>query len=192
MPPLHIAGVSYHGGFTHLGETTSRAGRLVLDEDALTLDRIVHETLTKNVDPPIELCRTRAIAYVEVTSEQVARSKVGAAFLFGVLGAVTAKSAEDRATFLVYLKNGEAGYLTVNNHSTASLLGLLTPWLREQGITLGAPEGRSVDAATGPKLIADELAKLAQLRDSGGLSEEEFIALKTQLIQDHTGTAAAD
>ena len=44
---------------------------------------------TKNFDPPMELCRTRAIGSIEVTSEQVARSKVGAALLFGVLGAVT-------------------------------------------------------------------------------------------------------
>jgi len=37
---------------------------------------IPHETLTRNFDPPMELCRTRAIASVEVTSEQVARSKI--------------------------------------------------------------------------------------------------------------------
>ena len=55
MPTLYIAGVSYHGGFSFLAQT-SRMGRLVLDDDSLTLDRIPHETLTKNFDPPMELC----------------------------------------------------------------------------------------------------------------------------------------
>jgi hypothetical protein len=44
-----------------------------------------------------------------------------------------------------------------------------------------------LSAPTGPQLIVDELAKLAQLRDSGILFEEEFVTLKTQLIKDHTG-----
>jgi hypothetical protein len=75
----------------------------------------------------MELCRTAAVVSIEVTSEQVARSKVGAALLIGVLGAVTAKAASDRATSLVTLKSGETGYLTVNNQSAASLLGSLNP-----------------------------------------------------------------
>jgi len=40
--------------------------------------------------------------------------------------------------------------------------------------------------------VADELAKLAQLRDSGVLSEEEFLALKSKLIEDHTGSTIRD
>jgi hypothetical protein len=35
-------------------------------------------------------------------------------------------------------------------------------------------------------MIADELAKLAQLRDSGVLTEEEFATLKTSLIEERT------
>jgi hypothetical protein len=123
--PAHPC-VTYHGGFSHLPDE-SRAGRLVLNDETLTLDQIVHETLTRNFDPPMELCRTAAVVSIEVTSEQVARSKVGAALLIGVLGAVTAKAASDRATSLVTLKSGETGYLTVNNQSAASLLGSLNP-----------------------------------------------------------------
>ncbi len=167
---------------------TSRAGRLVLDDDALTLDQIAHETLTRNFDPPVELCRTRAIASVEVTSEQVARSKVGGAVLLGVLGAVASKAAADRATLLVTLKSGETGYLTVDGQSTASLLGTLSPWLREHGIEVGS----STEAKAAGVSVADELAKLAQLRDSGVLSEEEFLALKSKLIEDHTGSTIRD
>jgi putative oligomerization/nucleic acid binding protein len=179
--------VTYHGGFSYLAVTTSRMGRLVLGDESVTLDRIPHETLTSNFDPPIELCRTRAIRSIEVTSEQVARSKIGAAALFGVLGAVTAKGAEDRATMIFALKSGEPGYFTVKDQSVPSLLGVLTPWMREHAITSGSTEG-SIVKVTAPRLIADELAKLAQLRDAGVLSDDEFLALKTQLIQEHTGS----
>jgi hypothetical protein len=178
----------YHGGFSHLAEAESRMGRLFLDDETLTLDRIPNETFTQNLDSPIDLCRTRFIASVEVMSEQVAKSKVGAALLFGVLGAVTAKGTEDRATMIVTLKSGETGYFTVRDQSVPSLLGLLTPWMRAHGVTLGTVETQPVQSAGAPpSLIADEVAKLAQLRDSGVLSEEEFVTLKTQLIADHTG-----
>jgi hypothetical protein len=186
MPePLYVTGVIYHGGFSFLAVAGPRMGRLVLDDDAVTLDKIPHETLTQNFDPPIELCRTRAIATVEVTSEQVAASKP-----FGLWSVANSKSSVDRATVLVYLKNGDAGYFTVDKHSTASLLGILAPWLREHSIALGAPDAAIAQLPIAPKLIADELLKLAQMRDTGVLSEEEFVTLKTQLIQHHTGTTA--
>jgi hypothetical protein len=123
-----------------------------------------------------ELCRTYAIAAMEVTSEQAAQSKIGAALLFGVLGAVTAKGSADRATLLVHLKNGDVGYFTVKKQSTASLLGVLTPWLREHGITLGTLVAAA--PADTPKLIADELLKLAQLHHSGVLADDEFVTWK--------------
>jgi hypothetical protein len=174
--PVQIPGVTYLGGFSFMPEP-SRTGTLVLDDDALTLDRIIHETLKGNFDPPMELCRTRAVASIEVTSEQVARSKVGAAVLFGVLGAMTAKAASDRATLLLTLKSGETGYLTVDRQSTASVLGTLHPWLREHGIAVGSTG--SVDSSS----LADELAKLAEIHRSGALTDDEFTAAKAKLLE---------
>jgi hypothetical protein len=184
MPPLQVAGVTYHGGFSHLGIGETRPGSLVMDDDAVTLRWMQNG---RDYRPHMEICRTRAIATIEVTSEQAAKSKLGAAVVFGVLGAVTAKGSMDRASMLVTLRNGETGYFTIQKQSTASLLGVLTPWLREHGIALGSPDVESAQPALAPKLIADELVKLAHLRDSGVLSEEEFAALKGQLIQDATG-----
>jgi hypothetical protein len=76
--PLYIPDAGYRGGFSFLAAIPA-PGRLVLDDDTVTLDRIFHQTLRSNFDPPVELCGTRAIASVVVTSEQVARSKLGAA-----------------------------------------------------------------------------------------------------------------
>ncbi len=55
----------------------------------------------------------------------MAKSKVGAAILLGVLGAVTAKATAERATVVITLKSGEVGYLTVAGQSTATVLGTL-------------------------------------------------------------------
>jgi hypothetical protein len=44
--------------------------------------------------------------------------------------------------------------------------------------------------ALAPNLIADELTKLAQLKDARVLSEEEFLALKTKLIEDNMSSGA--
>ena len=174
--PLQVPGVTYLGGFSFLPQASRAPGTLVFDDDTLTLDRIAYETLRSNFDPPMEICRTRAIASIEVTSEQVARSKVGAAFLFGVLGAVTAKSAADRATLLVTLKSEEAGYLAVDGQSKAAVLGRLRPWLREHGIAVGSPEPAESLS------LADELAKLAEIHRSGALTDDEFTAAKAKLL----------
>ena len=184
MEPLQITGVTYLGGLTYLPESKwIRIGRLTLDDDALMLDRVQDKQM-RNL-PPLELCRTRAIASLEITSEQVAKSKIGAALVFGVLGGVTAKGTADRATVIIYLKSGEKGYLAVDRHSAASLLGVLAPWMRGQGIPERSPEvAQSVGGPT-PALIADELMKLSQLKAAGDLSGEEFAALKGKLIADH-------
>ena len=69
----------------------------------------------KGYRPPIEVCRTRAIASIEVTSEQAAKFRFG-----GILS----KGAQDRATVVVCLKNGDAGYFTIGGQSTGMLLGI--------------------------------------------------------------------
>jgi hypothetical protein len=48
-------------------------------------------------------------------------------------------------------------------------------------IRIGPPVAQAVTAAA-PISIADELTKLAGLRDSGVLTDEEFAALKAKLL----------
>ena len=47
---------------------------------------------------------------------------------------------------------------------------------------LSAAKTEQVDSATSPSLIADELGKLADLRDKGILSEQEFASAKAKLL----------
>ena len=74
---LLIARATYHGGFSFVPESKYvRIGRLVLDDDAITLDRVQDKQM-RNL-PTVELCRTRAISSIGVTSEQVSGSQDGA------------------------------------------------------------------------------------------------------------------
>jgi hypothetical protein len=61
-----------------------------------------------------------------------------------------------------------------------------TQLMRQQAAaqTLAALRGRSEgsEEPAGPGSVADELAKLAALRDSGVLSEDEFAAQKARLL----------
>lgn len=56
--------------------------------------------------------------------------------------------------------------------------------MREKDIGFGAP-GEEPTTSTAPNLIADELLKLAQLKEPGVISDQEFTALKGKLIGDH-------
>ena len=173
---LVIQDTVYLGGFGHLDLSEPRWGTLVLSDETVTLTRVQSRDMRRIHD--IEMCRTRAIASIEVTSEQVAQSKVGPALVFGILG-LAAKGAADRSTLVVSLRNASTGYFIVKKYFAAQLLAIIDPWRQEMGIGLGgAPE-----VAGGPVSIADEIAKLAQLRDSGALSEDEFVLLKTRLIE---------
>src|ERR1700677_1495342 len=138
MPdPLRIRDTVYLGGFDYLGLTEPRWGPLVLTDEAVTLTNVQSQNARRF--PDIELCRTRAIASMEVTSEQVAKSKVGAALVFGVLGGLAAKGAADRATIVLHLKSGLTGYIMVKKRFAASVLGLLAPWRQAAAIPLGDP-----------------------------------------------------
>lgn len=178
---LRISEAVYLGGFGHLEVNEPRWGTLILSDESITLTRVQNQN--KRRYPDIEMCRTRAIASIEVTSEQVAKSKVGATLLFGVFGGLAAKGAADRSTLIVSLLSGSAGYFIVKKYFAAQLLGIADPWRREMGIGLGeAPE----TVAAPPLSVADEIAKLAQQRDFGALTEDESVLLKTQLIKAQT------
>lgn len=168
---------SYHGGFSFASPVPS--GVLHFGDEALDMEQ--HTPLPRKRTPPpgrvIFELRARAISSVEITSEQIAKSKVGAVLLFGVLG-LAAKDAQDRTVIVVHMKSGETGYFRLLGFSVSTMLGAVTPWLHQHSIPIGAraaPTNASVS-------IADELKKLAELRDAGVLTDEEFAPQKAKLL----------
>jgi hypothetical protein len=145
--------------------------------------------LTRSLGGPPLRVPVAAVGSLFVTSEQVAKSKVGPVLAFGVLG-LAAKGSRTQATLVIRSKGDEeeAGYFTVQDASAAEVKAKLEGWLRSQGIPWyeDLEHVRSAEAssatATPPLSIADELQKLATLRLSGVLSDEEFATLKARLI----------
>jgi hypothetical protein len=169
--PVEVEYTTYHGGLSF--SPNPEFGRLVFQDTVIALKGI---NIGSTLQTKLEL-RALAVASIEVTSEQVAKSRVGATFLFGVLG-LGAKHTWDRTTIIVHMKSGEVGYFTVADRSAPGVRGDITPWMRERNIPLGTPAPAPVQIAS----IADELAKLAQLREKGVLTDEEFVAQKARLL----------
>jgi hypothetical protein len=168
-------GAIYHGGFSWAPNPA--IGELTLTDEFIELSE--RRRSAKKPGATIVKVFVPSIASVEITSEQVAKSKVGAVLLFGVLGGLAAKGSRDRGAFLVHLNNGQTGYFSIDGYSEVQLRGKLSPWLNSTRIPLGAPRA-SVEA---PSIsVADELLKLASLRDSGVLTGEEFEAQKAKLL----------
>jgi hypothetical protein len=89
----------------------------------------------------------------------------------------------------VHLKSGQTGYFSIDGFSEGQLRGKISPWINAMAIVLGAPAQSAMGsflgaAPAGESLssVADELTKLASLRDQGILTEEEFSAQKAKLL----------
>jgi Short C-terminal domain len=65
------------------------------------------------------------------------------------------------------------------NHGTPERI---EAWIRERPDFRGAQAVRTEDTPPPSASVADELMKLAQLRDSGVLTEQEFAAQKAKLL----------
>jgi len=173
-PEQKVKEVYYHGGFTFASAEAWGELRFHAKTIEMRTPRgwVIFEIPVKD------------IASVEVTSKQVAKSKAGAVVAFGVFG-LGAKGAEELGTLLVHMKSGQTGYFTVRRGHEARLLGMLSPWLLGTGIPIGPPPGPPPTTQAPSPIsisVADEIAKLAVLRDRGILTEEEFKAQKARLL----------
>jgi hypothetical protein len=84
------------------------------------------------------------------------------------------------------LGNGSTLAFVDVNHGTSELI---EGWFRSHKLFHGnvsrstpTPTGPPAATGTGPSMIADELRKLAELRDEGILSNQEFEAQKAKLL----------
>jgi hypothetical protein len=173
----------YLGGHPDLGKPT--AGSLILADVVLGIGTFSPRKAVLSYDQ---------IASVEVTSEEQARRRVGAELTFGVLGGVGGrKAAKNLAIVIVRTTDGNEAYYQVDKLDVAHVRARLAPVLKEHGVpwhdeavqASTTSNAEAVEAATtssAPVGIADELAKLAALRDSGVLSTEEFDAQKAKLL----------
>lgn len=113
----------------------------------------------------------------------MAKSKVGAELAFGVLGGLGAKGAADRAFLSIYRNDGAAACYQIGKKSPQAVRAQLTPLLGKVGVRfLDGPLTQVTATFSAQVSVADELAKLAALRDQGVLTPEEFDQQKANLL----------
>ncbi len=104
---------------------------------------------------------------------------------------------QDLGYYAVYTKDGQIAYYQVDKTTAAQVRAEITPVLRAAGVpfrdeavvetqqeALREAFAQAVQTGQGGGAlsVADELAKLAQLRDQGILADEEFAAQKAKLL----------
>jgi Short C-terminal domain/Protein of unknown function (DUF2510) len=164
-PYFVIGEAAYLGGHPHY--PAERAGRLLVTTDrvALGADVVVIDLAT--------------VETVEITSEQIAKSRVGPVVLFGVLG-LGAKGSRDRTTIVQRGKDGSEAFFQLLGVDAPYVRAQLTPVLAAAGVPFHDAALRSRVA---PTSVADEISKLADLMRQGLLTEEEFAAQKAKLLE---------
>lgn len=173
---------TYLGGAPNVPK--KKTGILYFNDDVIGIGTFKPKAFTLKTD---------VIASIEVGGGQVAKSKVGAELAFGVLGGLGAKGAANQTQLAVRTKGGMTCFFQIDRVSAAEVRAKLAPWMQSRGIAFyeDAQHAEMVQAmAAGahsadpsPASKADELAKLAALRDQGVLTEVEFQEQKAMLLR---------
>lgn len=121
---------------------------------------------------------------VSYSGGQVAKSKVGAELMFGVLGGLGAKGSADRAEVVVFRRDGSSAFFQVDKISRLALKAKLAPLLAFAGVPCVDDQPITAPPQAAPAVPdpAEQLLKLAQLRDAGIVSDEEFAAKKAEIL----------
>ena len=107
------------------------------------------------------------------------KSRAGAALAVGVF-ALAAKSTQDEAHITVTLKDGNAALYRVVGKTAPIVRGKIQPFLAAHGVP--CLDDAAATVAPSAVSVADEISKLAALRDSGAITDEEFTAYKANLL----------
>lgn len=125
---------------------------------------------------------------ISYDSEQIKKSRVGKAMLIGVF-ALAAKGTQSAATVTVALKDGGAAVYQVEGKPGAAVRGRIQAIVSSAGVPClddmpTAPSGPSLAAQPliATVSLADEIAKLAALKEAGALTDEEFADQKARLL----------
>lgn len=124
---------------------------------------------------------------IVVDGGQVAKRKVGATLAFGILGTTGAKGSKHQSVFTARRKDGALAYFQIDKMSKQQVAARIAPILHSTGvklidefaITTAKPNLEVSDHADN---IAKAIRELANLRDEGLLTEEEFNAKKFDLL----------
>ncbi len=170
-----FAGTRYLGGHSKFSE--GWGGVLFFTMEAIGLGKTAFTGPLECVIP------METVTSIEITSQQVAKSRLGAALFVGVL-ALGAKDSAHTTTVVVRTNDDEIAYFLIKESVPDEVKAVLTPFLKALNIPFydePATSAASLPAPPAPD-FADQLRKLAALRDDGLITPAEYETQKARLL----------
>jgi hypothetical protein len=125
---------------------------------------------------------------VTIEGGEVAKRKVAAALVFGVLGTTAAKGSKHQTSLTVRRLDGASAYFLIEDFQAIEVRAALAPVLHRMGVRLldeiaghtNANGERPVETVT--RSIPDQIREYARLREEGLISDAEFDRQKRRLL----------
>jgi hypothetical protein len=164
----------YLGGHSTLGH--KRRGNLVMTDKEMGMGM--------SRSPRHAVLQWSDISSVDVSGDQVGKSKIGATLVFGVFGGLAAKGTKSQTAITVYTKDNQVAYYRIDKANALEIRAKITPLLRAVGVPFHDElvEHNSSSSVTQSVDVADQLTKLVKLKEQGIVTQEEFDNQKTKLL----------
>ena len=181
LAKISFLSAAYLGGLP--GASAKKKGNLIFTDDRVGLGIY---------NPKHCVIMLLAIESIDIGGREVATSKFGSEVLFGLAGALGARGERDETWLTIRTSDGSTVFFLIDGKAPIEVAGMLSSWMTQHGIPsyAAAQQSELVGALTsaggvpphGDLGLADELGKLAKLRDQGALSDDEFALAKTRLL----------
>ena len=173
---LNFSYSKYLGGYSELGK--ERQGNLWLTDTEIGIGTL---------KPKRAVLPWSHVASIEISGDEVAKRKVGAVIVFGVLGGLAAKGAKNRTAITVHTKDNQTAYYLINKVSEIEARAKIMPLLHAVGVPISYQQNaQQVNSVSQPVTqvtdVAEQITKLAELKEQGILTAEEFSLKKKQLL----------
>lgn len=146
-------------------------GALVLDEQGIRVNQT-------------EILQWSDCEGLTVESYQVAKRKIAATLVFGVLGAVAAKGSKDQAVITVKRNDGALAYFVIDKKNSHEVSAKIAPLLRSIKVPIvGDFPLESTPPRSSENDLTSEIERLVVLKESGYIDEDEFKLLKGRLFE---------
>jgi hypothetical protein len=170
-PSVRFPNGRYLGGNSGLG-APGMAGNLVVTDQLIGIGIM---------GPTRNAVSLSNVTSIEVEAATHAKNATARTLAFGVLGGVSGAKTKDVTNVIVHTDDGAAAYYQIDNSDAMRVKAQMTPVLIAAGVSMHGHAPAPSQAA--PTSVADELRKLAELRDSGVLTDDEFATQKRRLLE---------
>lgn len=161
----------YLGGHSSLGK--KRNGNILFTSEGIGIG---------SWNPKHAFISWEDVESIQIDGESVGKSKVGAVLAFGVLG-LAAKGSKNQTAVTIHTKDDQTAYYLIDKVNYVNVLAKVQPLLKDADVpTHDKATMRGIDSLAKEEDVVEQIKKLAELKEQGILTQEEFTAKKRQLL----------